>query len=125
MPHAIIWFEIPVADFDRAKRFYETILATTLLPMQAPERRMAAFPADWTKGELSGCITQGKGATPSKDGTVVFLNCAPDLTPILARVEKAGGKVTLPKLKIPMQEAGFMALIVDTEGNAVGLHSPA
>lgn len=33
--HAINWFEIPVADFDRAKKFYETIFA-----YQMPESQM-------------------------------------------------------------------------------------
>lgn len=57
-------------------------------------------------------------------GTVVFLNCAPALAPALTRVEQAGGTVVLPKTQIPVQNAGFMALVVDSEGNQVGLHSP-
>lgn len=124
MPNALAWFEIPAANFERAKKFYETMLGTALTPMEAPGRKMAAFPADWSKGELSGCIVQGQGATPSNTGTLVFLNCAPDLAAPLARVEKAGGKVVLPKTKIEMDGAGYMAIIVDPEGNSVGLHSP-
>lgn len=124
MPNVLNWFEIPAADFGRAKKFYETVLGTALMPMEAPHRKMAAFPADWSKGELSGCIAQGEGMTPGAGGVLVFLNCAPDLAPALGRVEKAGGKVLLPKTQIPMEGAGYMAVMSDSEGNTVGLHSP-
>jgi predicted enzyme related to lactoylglutathione lyase len=36
-------------------------------------------------------------------------------------VEKAGGKIIAPKFKIG--EVGWIATIMDTEGNTVGLHS--
>jgi predicted enzyme related to lactoylglutathione lyase len=123
--NAIAWFEIPAQSLARATKFYETVLGRSLLPMEAPHRKMAAFPADWTKGEISGCVVEGQGAVPGATGTLVFLNCAPDLAPMLARVEKAGGMVALAKTRIPMDNAGFMAIIQDTEGNTVGLHSPA
>lgn len=123
MPNAINWFEIPTTNLDRAKKFYETILGVAMMPMPGP-RPMAAFPADWTKGELSGCLVQGEGAVPTTSGVLLFLACGADLSPALGRVEKAGGKVLLPKTKIPMQEAGSMAIILDPEGNRIGLHSP-
>src|SRR5262245_48588150 len=97
MAHAINWFEIPARDFARAKKFYETMLGIALMPMEHPGRKMAAFPADWSKGEIAGCIAEGEGMVPAAGGTVIFLNCAPDLSPALARAQKAGGRVTLPK----------------------------
>ena len=53
----------------------------------------------------------------------VLLNANPDLQVVLDRVEAAGGKVLMPKTKIEMQDAGHCAMISDTEGNTVGLHS--
>jgi uncharacterized protein len=123
MAHAINWFEIPAADFERAKKFYETVLGSSLVPMDSPGRKMGAFAADWSKGEVSGCVVEGEGAVPTAGGTMVFLNCSPDLALALARVEQAGGKVIMPKMQIPMQGAGWMAIICDSEGNTVGLHS--
>lgn len=123
MPNAINWFEIPTHELERAKTFYEAVLDVKMMPMQGP-RPMAAFPADWTKGELSGALVQGEGAAPTQSGVLLFLACGRDLAPALARVERAGGKVLMPKTKIPMQEAGHMAMILDSEGNRVGLHSP-
>ncbi len=123
MPNAINWFEIPATNLDRAKKFYETTLGISMMPMPGP-RPMAAFPADWKKGEISGCIVQGEGAVPSSSGVLLFMNCGADLAPALARVEKAGGKIVMPKTQIPMEGAGYMAVINDPEGNRIGLHSP-
>lgn len=81
------------------------------------------FPADWQKGEVGGSISSGEQAAPSTQGTTVFLNANPDLQAVLGRVEAAGGKVIMPKMAIPMGDAGYMALIIDVEGNQVGLHS--
>ena len=84
---------------------------------------MAAFPADPMKAEISGAIIAGPGATPSADGTVVFLNAEPDLQIALDRVVRAGGQIMMPKTKIEMEGAGNFAMISDTEGNTVGLYS--
>ena len=35
MKHAVSWFEIPVKDYDRAKKFYEKILDADLSEMEA------------------------------------------------------------------------------------------
>jgi predicted enzyme related to lactoylglutathione lyase len=59
---------------------------------------------------------------PSATGTAVFLNGDPDLQAMLDRVEGAGGKILAPKTAIGMG-AGYFAMITDTEGNTVGLHS--
>jgi uncharacterized protein len=123
MANAVNWFQIHCADFERAKRFYETILGVTLQELPAPPMRMAAFPADRQKGEIGGAIVAGPGVTPCSDGTVVFLNGNPDLQPILDRVEPAGGKILMPKTKIDMEGAGYFAMFADSEGNSVGLHS--
>jgi hypothetical protein len=124
MAHAITWFQIPAADMARAKKFYETVCAISLRPLpEQPGMEMWAFPADASKDEISGAIVCGEGATPSASGTAVFLNANPDLQAVLDRVEGAGGTVLMPKTVIPMEGAGVFAMIADSEGNTVGLHS--
>jgi uncharacterized protein len=124
MAPAITWFQIPVGDFARGKKFYETVCDVRLEPMDAgPDMQMAGFPADWRAGEISGAIVCGEAAVPSATGTAVFLNGNPDLQVLLDRVEAAGGKVLVPKTAIGMEGAGHFAMIADTEGNTVGLHS--
>jgi len=57
---------------------------------------------------------------PSPDGTVVYLDAGAALDDCLRLVEAAGGRVVLPRTDIG--DPGFIALVVDTEGNRVGLH---
>ncbi len=124
MADAISWFQIPCGDFGRAKRFYETILGAPLQDLVVPgPMRMAGFPTDAQKGEIGGAIVAGPGATPSREGTIVFLNPGPDLQTVLDRVTPAGGQVVAPKTQIAMEGAGYFALFIDSEGNTVGLHS--
>jgi len=126
MPHAITWFQIPARDFERAKKFYETVCGFSLEPLlRQPTMEMWAFPADAGKGEVGGALVCGEGAVPSATGTTVFLNADPDIQAVLDRVEGAGGAVLVPKTAIEMNDAGYFAMIADTEGNTVGLHSQA
>ena len=118
--NAVNWFEIPVKNLDRAKKFYETILGATMQSMEAMGMKSVFFPADLQNG-IGGCIIKGKGYEPSNKGTVVYLNGGDDLSKALSKVEKAGGKVLLPKTSIGQN--GFMAQFLDTEGNKVALHS--
>ena len=120
MASAINWFEIPVKDFNRAKTFYETILGTTMQPMEAMGMRSAFFPADLENG-VGGCIIEGQGYEPTNKGSLVYLNGGTDLSIILSKVERAGGKIIL--LKTAIGPHGFMAHFEDSEGNKVGLHS--
>ena len=120
MASAINWFEIPVKDFNRAKTFYETILSATLEPMEAMGMKSAFFPADLQNG-VGGCIIEGQGYEPTNKGSLVYLNGGEDLSIILSKVERAGGKIVL--LKTAIGPHGFMAHFEDTEGNKVGLHS--
>ena len=120
MAHALNWFEIPVTDFTRAKTFYEKVLGITIEPMALGPIMMGMLSSDPTA--VGGALVHGADGSPSKNGTLVYLNGGDDLAPMLARVEQAGGSVVVPKTEIG-NEFGFFAHFVDTEGNKVGLHS--
>ena len=81
------------------------------------------FPVDMQQGETGGAISEGEGLAPSATGTLVYLNAQPDLQAVLDRVEAAGGKIVRPKTKVQMEDGGYYAVIADSEGNKVGLHS--
>jgi predicted enzyme related to lactoylglutathione lyase len=119
--NAINWFEIPVSDMARAKAFYSRILGIEMPETEMIGKKMAFFPYDNGSGNVSGALTLSGDHKPSADGARVYLNCNPDLSPTLARIEAEGNKVTLPKTAIP--GAGYMAFFIDTEGNRIGLHS--
>jgi predicted enzyme related to lactoylglutathione lyase len=116
----VVWFEIPAADMDRACRFYETVLATSLNRGEFGSETLAIFP--YEKPAVSGCLCQMQGQLPSTSGTVIYLNADPDLDAALARVAPAGGKVVTGKTPLP-PGMGHYARIQDTEGNLVGLHA--
>lgn len=116
------WFEVPVTDFERAKKFYETIFGIELQVMDFGGFKMGMFPSTPGDGKLSGAIVQGEWYKPSMDGTLVYFNGNPDLQVALDKIEKAGGKVLQPKTQIT-PEYGYMAIFTDTEGNRVALHS--
>lgn len=116
----INWFEIPAVDFERACEFYSTILDIEIYKDKMMEFDMGFMPMP--QGRVSGAVVKGEGYTPSSEGTLVYLNGDPDLSDVLSRVEKAGGKILVPKTQIT-PEYGYMAMIMDTEGNKIGLHS--
>jgi predicted enzyme related to lactoylglutathione lyase len=121
MKNAINWFEIPAKDFNRAQKFYETVLGAKTQVMEAMGMKMPFFPVDLQGGGIGGGIIEGKGYEPSSKGSLVYLNGSDDLSVPLSRVEKAGGKIVLPKTAIGQN--GFMAHFTDTEGNKVAFHS--
>jgi predicted enzyme related to lactoylglutathione lyase len=120
--NAIDWFEIPTLNFDRAVTFYETALDITMRQEQAGEDRNAVFPYEEGKG-ISGALTAAKYAQPTSQGVVIYLNTrsAAHLDQTLARVNTAGGSVVMPKTDIG--PVGFIAMILDSEGNRIGLHA--
>jgi uncharacterized protein len=121
MSSVINWFDIPARDFDRAVRFYETVLACKLHQENMLGAQMAIFAA--APGEATGAIMAREGVTPGPGGTTIYLKAGADLAPALARVPAAGGQVVFPKTFIK-EGFGYFAIMIDSEGNAVGLHSP-
>ena len=118
---AISWFEIPTNDFDRARRFYETILEKTLREEPFGKARVALFP--YEQPGVGGCLDEGSPSKPSSTGTVVFIAVADgQLDATLARVATAGGSIAVPKTALP-PGMGSYAHIIDSEGNRVGLHA--
>ncbi|QTN23378.1 VOC family protein [Rhizobacter sp. AJA081-3] len=123
MTHALDWFEIPVSDLPRAQSFYESLLAVTLRREAIGDSALAVFPSADTG--VGGCLMAGPGTpAPSVNGTLVYLNAAPSLDAVLARVEAAGGRITTPKVQLP-GDMGVFAHVTDTEGNRIGLHAAA
>jgi uncharacterized protein len=123
MKNAISWIEIPATNLDRAQKFYETILNISLTRLDLPNIKMRMFPIDDPMG-VGGAIVDSAGfhKPSATDGPLVYLNANPDVQRVLAKVEKAGGKIVVPKTQIS-PEYGFMAVILDTEGNRIAFHS--
>ena len=102
----VVWFEIPASDLGRATKFYETVLATSLKAETFGAHELRVFTHE--DDAASGCLMKGPGLEPSKSGAVVFLNADPSLDAVLARVERAGGKIAAPFRKSRRVMALFM-----------------
>jgi predicted enzyme related to lactoylglutathione lyase len=123
--NALNWFEIPVADFDRAKKFYETIFSYQMPESDMGPARMGFFLYDMQGGKVGGAIVYYPDFyKPNDNGSLIYLNCQPDLQIVLDKVMAAGGKILTEKTHISSeQDLGYWALITDTEGNRVAFHS--
>ena len=125
MRNAINWFEIYTSDFDRAKKFYTTVFDCPLtdVPMsneRHSQMKYATFPADERTGGVSGALVKMDEAGPGAGGTLVYF-ASEEINAELSRVEAAGGRILRPKTHVG--PFGFIALVEDTEGNLVGIHS--
>jgi len=118
---AINWFEIPATDFDRAVRFYGEIYDFEMPTQDMGHIKMGFFQHEHGVG-IGGAVAHGEGYTPSVDGTKIYLNGGADLNNVLGRVTTAGGTVVMQKTEIS-PDIGYFAIIDDTEGNRVCLHS--
>ncbi|QIA08670.1 VOC family protein [Draconibacterium halophilum] len=122
--NAVGWFEVPVTDMNRPMKFYETVLDVKLDRNQMGPLDMAWFPmTDESYGSTGSLVCHPKFYKPSTEGIIIYFTAqSGDLNNELSRIEDAGGKVLQPKTRIS-DEYGFMALIIDSEGNRVALHS--
>jgi len=123
MRNAVNWFEIPVKNYERAKKLYATVLGTTITDSHMPEQNMkyGVFTHDEKGNGVGGAIIEAIDQEPTTAGSTIYLNGGDDLGLSLMRVEHHGGKVLMPKTNIG--ENGFIAQFLDTEGNRVALHS--
>ncbi|MGX5221009.1 MULTISPECIES: VOC family protein [Pseudomonas] len=118
--NAINWFELFVGNFERARDFYERALAMPLQEMESDGGRMAVFPYAQDSG-VGGCLSESAEQQSGIGGTRVYLNVEGNLDEVVSRVPSAGGVIIHSKMSIAPH--GYIAVIKDSEGNEVGLHS--
>jgi len=117
----VAWFEIPVTDMDRAKKFYESVFKIKVGIHDMGGVMMGFFPMNEGASGAMGSLMKYESYKPSHEGTLVYFSCE-DLQNELGRIVSAGGKILQEKTQIS-PENGFMGLFEDTEGNRVALHS--
>jgi predicted enzyme related to lactoylglutathione lyase len=118
MKNALNWFEIPVRDMDRAVAFYEKLLGAKLRRETFGDLPYAVLP--YEQPGVSGALVQDARRTPG-GGTLVYLNADGQLDAIVSRAEKANVTFVLPKTAIGPD--GFIAIVIDSEGNQLGFNS--
>ena len=122
--NAVGWFEIYVNDMKRAKDFYASVLGTQFTklegPGQPPGMEMQAFPMHQNVMGITGALVKMPGVDAGGHNVIVYFMCA-DCAVEAAKAAQAGGN--LVKEKMSIGQYGFIALVMDSEGNMIGLHS--
>jgi len=123
----IAYFQIPADNVDRAKKFYHSLLGWKIEPTKTPMEPavVAAMQyQDVSTGEpKEGTLSMGGLYKRQMSELIVNFVAVEDIDKILAKVEKLGGKIMMPKMEV--KSVGLTAVIQDTEGNAIGLWKPA
>lgn len=115
LDNTAVWFEVPVTDFERAKRFYGAVLGQPLEDEEGGPNPMATFPKA-RENAVTGHLYPGTPA-PRGSGNTIHLGVK-ELEPALGRVTENGGEVVSPVIRIP---AGRFAYCLDPDGNSFGL----
>jgi predicted enzyme related to lactoylglutathione lyase len=119
----IVWCDIPVKDLDRSIQFYSAVLGAPIKKEQHEGNTFAMLPHAEEHG-VSGCLTtgcEGSKSEPSQSGPLLYFNCQGRLDQAIAAAGSNGGKVLQPKHAIGPY--GFCAVVLDSEGNRIALHS--
>lgn len=114
----LIWADVPVVDLERAKKFYSHVLGEQIdTPMPGIGLVMGEQP--------SVDLAQGSSIEPSTTaGTTIYFDTKGDIDGMLRRVEEAGGRILQPK-EFMGDMIGWIAFVVDTEGNRIGFQQSA
>ena len=120
MGNPVGWFEIHVQDMPRAKAFYEGVFGVQLTRLESPEAELWAFPIQAEGFGAPGALVKMPGCPSGGNSVLVYFSCA-DCAVQAGKAEAAGGRIQKPKMSIG--QYGHIALVIDTEGNMIGLHS--
>ncbi|OIQ00473.1 MAG: lactoylglutathione lyase [Zetaproteobacteria bacterium CG2_30_46_52] len=122
MSNAVGWFEIYVDDINRAQDFYEAVFDVKLEKLAGMDMEMLTFPMNPETYGAPGALVKMPGFPSGGNSVLVYFSCA-DCGVSAEKAKQAGGEIQ--KAKMSLGENGFMALVTDTEGNMLGLHSMA
>ena len=119
------WFEIYVQDMGRAKAFYENVFNVQFTKLESPEAEnpeveIWAFPMHAERYGAPGALVKMHGFPSGANSVLVYFSCE-DCVVEAARAARSGGSVK--KEKFSIGQYGYISLVIDTEGNMIGLHS--
>ncbi|MCB9882753.1 MAG: VOC family protein [Planctomycetes bacterium] len=113
-----VWFDIPVADLDRADAFYAAVLACTVDRVSMPGMSFSVLEHDRGNG---GCLVEKPGEVASDRGILVYFNAEGRIRDAVSKAREHGGEVVEDTHSIGPH--GFRAIVLDSEGNRIALHS--
>jgi hypothetical protein len=113
----IVWFDLPVADLDRAAAFYRAVLGVGVDKQQFEQFKFCVIEHDAGNG---GCLVV-EPQNVTQGGILAYMNANGRLRDAVAQARAHGGKVLQDVHAIGPH--GFRAIVLDSEGNRIALHS--
>jgi uncharacterized protein len=121
MSHSFVWVDIPVHDLDRAIRFYSAVLDGPVTREGGPGFAFGVF--SHSQDDVGGCLyTPDDDNAPCERGPLVYFNTDGRLGEAVRAVAANGGRIVQAMHQIGPH--GYRAIVLDSEGNRVALHSP-
>lgn len=114
------WFDINVSNLNNAKEFYETVFNIKLVDFPVEFGKQSGFPFDPKGRNITGALVEKEGFVSNSNNTIIYFE-SEDCHKEENLVERAGGKILRPKMSIG--EFGFVSILIDRDGNTIGLHS--
>ena len=111
----ITHFMVPADDIGRAKNFYTNLFGWKIEKIPGP---MEYYEINTSSGGEKG-INGGMAKKENPQQPITNYIDVSSMDEYLAKVEKLGGKVILPKTAVP--NIGYTAVCLDTENNTFGL----
>lgn len=119
MTNHVAWVDVPTLDLNRAMKFYGAVLDCRFEDGFLHDGVAVIIHA---AGDVSGCLFEHPKGRPSMDGPLVYFNVSGRLDAALEAVVAQGGEVLREKHAIG--PFGFRAIVRDSEGNRIALHTP-
>jgi predicted enzyme related to lactoylglutathione lyase len=117
----VYYFEIPVANLERAITFYRVVFGCEFDRVDVDGNQMANFPSLEGESGASGALAKGDSYIPGTQGVRVYFN-TDNIDETVANAVAAGGKVLYPKTSVG--KFGWVAEFEDSEGNCIALNQP-
>jgi uncharacterized protein len=112
----VSYFEMPVEEFDRAIKFYESIFKWKITKTERPHGSYYSVKTgDDSKRGINGSFFKKEEGWTSISN-VITVN---DIDDIITKITELGGEIVLPKMVINGE--GYLAYFKDTEGNVFGI----
>jgi predicted enzyme related to lactoylglutathione lyase len=119
MQNTVVWFDIPVLNLDRAIKFYSAVIGVAVTRQEFGQMAIGVFPHEGNS--VGGCLVKDEAQKPSEHGPLIYINAQGRLDQAVTAVSSNGGKVL--QAKHPIGPHGFRAIVLDSEGNRIALHS--
>jgi uncharacterized protein len=113
-------FEIAADNIQRAQEFYKKVFGWNMQRMPNPvHSELDYWMFETTDNKGNNGLTGGMMQRQSPQHSITNYISIPSIDEYSSIIEQSGGKVIIPKTKVP--QMGYIAICLDSENNMFGL----